>query len=179
MIRINLLPKDDRQPEWPLKRIYAIISGALLVVLILAFAGTTIQFWHKERQIVEARNQYELLRPTEVIMQDTSLKQQTVNAKNNILTNLTNERKSWAPIIGHLATLTTPRIWFTELSTINKDAIKVIGIADNYQEISTFLQRLEQDTIFAEPVLVQAELDPKNAKAITKFEIIVKLRGMK
>lgn len=177
MIRINLLPPAERQPDWPLNRLFAIIGSALAIILLLVYCSTVFMIWQKERQLTEERNQYELLRPTEVAMKTAVTKQQTISAKNAILVNLTNERKSWPPLITHLAMLTTPRIWFTELGAVNKDAIKIVGLADNYQEIATFLQRLEQDGIFAEPSLVQAEIMSDN-KA-TKFEITVKLKGIK
>lgn len=179
MIRINLLPLADRKQKWPLKKIFAIISGLLVFTLIMIYASSAIVIWQKERQIAEVQNQYELLRPTEAVMNESFAKQHTINTKNDVLTNLTNQRRSWSPIITHLATLTTSRVWFTDLGVVNKDAIKIVGIAENYQEVATFLERLEQDTVFTEPQLVQAELTPVNNKKVTKFEIVAKFKGIK
>lgn len=179
MIRINLLPPYERQPSLPINRLFLIAGCIFFIVLIAIYSYDVIYIWHNERQIIEARNQYELLRPTESVMLAANSKQQNIQAKNNILVNLTKERKSWPPIITHLASLTTPRIWFTELGSTDKDTIKIIGLADNYQELATFLQRIEQDSLLAEPSLVQAEAASNHATPATKFEITVKLKELK
>lgn len=179
MIRINLLPPHERQPSWPLQRLFIMIGCIVSVLAVASYSYGVIYIWHTERQIVEARNQYELLRPTESVMSVANSKQQNIQAKNNIMVNLTKERKSWPPIITHLASLTTSRVWFTDLASIDKDTIKIIGLADNYQEVATFLQRIEQDSLLAEPSLVQAEVSSNPAAPATKFEITVKLKGMK
>lgn len=179
MIRINLLPLHERQSALPLHRLFMIIGCIFLIITFAAYSYGVITIWHTERLLSEARNQYELLRPTESAMLAANAKQQTVQAKNNIMVNLTKERKSWPPVITHLASLTTPRIWFTELGSVDKDTVKIIGLADNYQELATFLQRLEQDSLLAEPALVQAEASANPAAPTTKFEITVKLKGMR
>lgn len=181
MIRINLLPQTERKSDWSLTRLFEISGGFLAVTLMLIYALTACIVWQKERETSEVRNQYELLRPTEAAMHDSLSKQQLIIAKNDILVILTKERKSWHAIIARLATLTTPRLWFTELGAVNTDSIKIIGIADNYQEIAVFLQRLEQDAVFIEPSLVQAEITTINSNktALTKFEIVVKVKGLK
>lgn len=180
MIRINLLPETERRSDWPLKKLYKVTSCFLAIILILIYSYNVYIIWHTGREIADLKKQYELLRPTEAVMQDALSKQQVITAKNDILVNLTNERKTWPAVITHLATLTTPRVWFTELGTVNSDSIKIIGLADNYQELAIFLQHLEQDTVFTEPSLVQADTTRNNNRnSITKFEIVVKLKGLK
>lgn len=178
MIRINLLPPSERRSQWPLDRIM-LVSGLLIVFCCVSIYSYNIFYtWRLEKEIADMKNQYELLRPTQAVMVSANAKQQILNSKSNILVNLTNSRKQWPPMITHLADITTPQIWFTELGVTDKDLIKITGLAANYQELAVFLGRLEHDDMFADPSLVQAEIGP-NPAAPAKFEIVLKLKGMK
>ncbi|MGI6091433.1 MAG: PilN domain-containing protein [Veillonellaceae bacterium] len=179
MLRINLLPLSERSPKYPIKIIIGLVSCLLLISFTAIYCYNSFIIWNLERQITETRNQYELLKPTQQAMIYAGNKQQTINAKNNILTTLTNERKPWPPIINHLAAMTTPRVWFTEISEADKETLKIIGIAADYQELAAFLRNLEKDKMFADPMLVHADSSPSQAIIGTRYEITVKLRGMK
>lgn len=178
MIRINLLPPSERRSKWPLSRIM-LMSGLLIVFCCVSIYSFNIFYtWRLEKEIADMKNQYELLRPTQTVMVSANAKQEALNRKNNILVNLTNSRKQWPPMIAHLAEATTSQIWFTELGVTDKELVKITGLAANYQELAVFLGRLEHDELFAEPALVQAEISPSPA-APAKFEIVLKLKGMK
>lgn len=179
MIRINLLPPLQRRPKYPANWIIGFISALIFVSCTALYCYNVFVIWNLERQITESQNQYELLRPTQQAMDSAGSAQQVINAKTNILTGLTTERKPWAPIITHLAAITTPRVWFTEVGETDKDTLKVVGIADNYQELATFLQHLEQDGMFVDPSLIQADNSPNQALVGTRYEITFKLKGMK
>lgn len=179
MIKINLLPPSERIPKYPIKRIIGLISCLVVISFTAIYCYNAFVIWNLERQITVTQNQYELLKPTQQAMLNAGNKQQTINAKNNILTSLTSERKPWPPIINHLAAMTTPRVWFTEISEADKETLKIIGIAADYQELAAFLRNLEKDKMFSDPTLVHADSSPSQAIIGTRYEITVKFRGMK
>lgn len=179
MIRINLLPLSERRPKYPAKWIIAIISSFIFIICTAVYCYNTVVIWNYEQQIVEAQNQYELLKPTQQAMIYANNKQQVINAKNNILGTLTNERKPWPIIINHLAAVTTPRVWFTEIGENDKGSLKIVGVAADFQELALFLHNLEKDEMFTEVTLNQADSTPNQAVTGTRYEIIVKLRGIK
>lgn len=179
MIRINLLPPSERRPKYPFKLIVGLVSCLIFISCATVYCYNALVIWSLERQITDTQNRYELLKPTQQAMISSGSKQQTINAKNNILITLTNARKPWPPIINHLAAITTQRVWFTEIGENDKETLKIIGIAADYQELAAFLRNLEKDEMFAEPTLVHADSSPNQAIIGTRYEITVKLKGMR
>lgn len=177
MIRINLLPPERRSPKWPFKRMVAGISVLTLLLCVLWYGSGVVRLWQAERQFAEITAKYELLRPTEQKMNDALKKQQMITAKNNTLVNvLTKDRKSWYSIIIYFGAIMPPHVWLNEVAAVDKDGIKVTGMAMNYPDIANLLQKMEHDDMFSDPVLVKADYDP--ALAATKFEISVKIKGL-
>ena len=93
-----------------------------------------------------------------------------------MLVKLTKERKSWYAIVSRFGIITPPQIWLTELGASDKNVILIKGNALTYPDLANFMQQLEGDEFFAEPVLIKAEKDAKFAT--TRFEMTVKLKGM-
>jgi len=176
MIRINLLPLAERQSIWPVNRL--LLGAACLVFMILSsiYSYSLFAVWNMERQLQNTRNQYQLLQPTRTIMTSAKNKQQQFDKKNVILVELTKERRSWYGIIEHLTAVTSPQIWFTEMVKSDKGTIQMKGWAETYQIVAEFMQTMENDPSFIEPVLTNVEKDP--VTQATKFEIVIKPRGI-
>ncbi|WP_378956334.1 PilN domain-containing protein [Pelosinus sp. sgz500959] len=176
MIRINLLPVTERQPKWPVNRL--LVATGLLVIMVLSsiYTYTLYDVWSLERQLQNTRNQYQLLQPTRTLMASAKNKQQQFDKKNNIVTLLTKERRSWYGIIQHLTADTSPHIWFTELAKSDKGAIQIKGWTATYPLVAEFMQTIEQDQFFIEPTLTNVERNGMTQTAT--FEILVKPRGI-
>jgi type IV pilus assembly protein PilN len=178
MIQINLMPLTERTIKWPLLRIFLIAGIIVGVIFSSIYSYNLYTIWCMERIIVNLNNQYELLRPTQAKIMIVSGKQQAIVAKNNILIGLTNERKSWHTIITHLGVAVTSQMGLTELTIADNNMLKIKGVTNNYSEVVRFLQTIEQDKIFEDPVLLKAESN-FSALQVAKFEMTVKLKGMK
>jgi len=176
MIRINLLPPDERPSQWPVNRL--LLGTTFLIIMIFSsmYSYSLFEVWNMEKQLKDTRNQYQLLQPTRVVMTSAKNKQQQIDKKNNVLTVLTKERRSWYGIIEHLTAVTSPQIWFTEMIKSDKDTIQIKGWAATYLVVAGFMQTMESDQFFIEPVLTSVEKDP--VTQATKFEIVVKPRGI-
>jgi len=176
MIRINLLPPDERQPELPLGRICLLVGLLVSVILFSIYGYGMYTIADMERQIHDTRIQYELLRPTQEKMLATSTQQQLINTKNNLLVMLTKERKSWHAIMTHFGVVITPNVWLTEIGLADKNALRIKGVAASYPELASFVKKVEQDDWLSEATLVNSENNPSlNA---TGFELLVKIKGM-
>lgn len=176
MIRINLLPLAERQSKWPVNRLF-IMAGCFIALLLTSIYSYNIfETWNVEKNLQETRNQYQLLQPTLVTMTNANNKQQLLTKKNNILTGLTKERQSLHGVIEHLATVTLPQVWFTDVTKSDKGAIHIKGWSATYPLVAEFMQIMEKDPFFIEPVLGNVEKDVMTQA--TKFEIVVKPRGI-
>ena len=174
MIRINLLPLAERQPKWRTGRIFGTLVVLVLGVFLSVWGYFQFMLVHTERNLEEAKNRHQLLRPSRQAMLAANAKQQGIDAKDNVLIALTRERTSWYAILTQLGAKTPPELWFTDL-TIDKSLLKLTGMAKSTPDLAAFMRKLEQDDLFAEPTLVKAERDITTFA--TKFEITLKIKG--
>lgn len=176
MIRINLLPPQERHTNICLSPVIAAVSGLMLTVFAVLYGYGYYCEVSLTQKINETRNQFELLRPTQEKMLIAAQKQQQLGVKNNILIALTGERKSWHAILSHLGTITPEQVWLIELSNSDKNMLSIKGMAATYPDLAEFMQKLGQGNLFTDPVLIKAERD--QGLAATRFEISVKVKGM-
>jgi type IV pilus assembly protein PilN len=177
LIKINLLPPEQRQPLWPVNSLMA-TAGIIVIVLCLSIYGYSFaRIWLIESDLQQTRSQLEALRPVQEAMAAAASKQQAIDKKNSIIVALGNSQKSWSGVVRHLSALTADKIWFTELGKNDRNQLKISGLAVNYPDIAEFMSKLEADQAFTAPALVRAEqqIEPVSA---TKFEIVVTVKEM-
>lgn len=179
MIRINLLPPEERQPKLPLTRIFTVIAAVFASSLLAIYSYGFFAILNLESKLQDTRIQYELLKPTQEKMQAANAMLQEINAKNAILVTLTQERKSWHSIMTHIGVLTTPNVWLTEVGLVEKNSLKIKGMAASYPDLAGFIKKLEQDELFVDTVLLNAEkFNANQAAGVASFELSVKVKGM-
>lgn len=175
-IKINLMPPGERQPRWPVNRIFLGAAAVALCLLIAVAAYNQYIIWDLEARIAAAEQQANLLKPTQEKMVLANSQNQLSTAKNNLLVKLTAERKPWHGVMTHLGMVTPTQVWFTDLAVMEKNGIKLKGSSLTYADLTNFLQQLEQDEVLYEPALVKVERD--QTLAVTNFEMTVKIKGM-
>lgn len=173
MIRINLLPPEERLPKWRTGRIIAVWSLTLLFLLATAYAVSLGLVYHTERQLAQIRSRYEMLQPEREKMAQAEARQQALQQKTALLAKLATEKTDRYPVLAQLGAKLPPELWLTGLD-IEKDSLKIAGMAKSYPDLAAFLQRLEQDELLADPALVKAEQD--KALPAQRFEMTAKIR---
>ncbi|QDR80330.1 PilN domain-containing protein [Sporomusa termitida] len=175
-IKINLLPPDERQEFWPVNRLFAVAALLVFMCFCVFAVYNAYTIATLEDRLTAAQQQLELLRPTQAKMASANSQQQAINAKTNLLAKLTTERKPWYALVARLAVIMPPQIWLDELGTGDKNTFKLKGNALTYPDLAAFMQLLEQDDLFTEPVLIRAERDQQ--LMVTRFEMNVKIKGL-
>lgn len=176
MIHINLLPITERRHKYPLTRIFVNISVVVLVVLVSNYSYGLYHIISMERQLHSLENKYQVLYPTEQKMVVANSQQQLITNKNNVVNTLNKGRIPWYGIVNHLGTVTPEDVKLTEVSLTEKNNLRFKGTAKSYPDIGTFMQLLEKDSFFSEPVLITA--DATTTLMMANFEISVKLKEM-
>lgn len=176
MMQINLLPVNERASHFSLSRIIGVSSCFLLLVAAVLYGYGLYTEFMLEQELQQARNQYDLLRPTQQNMLMAAQKQRIIANKNSILTTLTKDRKSWHAVLAHLGTATPEQVWLTDVSQGNENLLRMKGGAAAYPDVAAFMDNLARDSFFAEPVLIKAEQDAE--MAVVRFELSVKIKGM-
>lgn len=174
-IRINLLPSDQRPPEWHYGRLLLLPVALVLLIIAAIYGYGEYRCWDLEQQLARTRSHYESLVPVEQQMTVAQTRQGAVKARENVMMKVGSNRNSWYATIAHLGSFMPRQVWLTEIAAAHKDVLQMKGNSVNYPELVTFLGRLEKDKKFIDPTLLKAEQNDK--EMLTKFEISVKIGG--
>ena len=175
-IRINLLPPEQQPPKWRYGRILLLPVVLMLLVIGALFGYGEYRYWSLEHELIQTRSRYESLASGEQQMRIAQTRLAAVQAREKILLQLNNGRYSWHGAMSHLGVFMPRRVWLTEIGSAQKGVVLLKGNALNYEELVTFLSKLEQDRFFVDPTLLKAEQNERGS--LTQFEITAKIRGL-
>lgn len=175
MIRINLLPKEERKSTLRTGWLYASIFGLLFFSFAFIYAYHAVKILSLENEIQAMQRQDALNRLTQQKMNLAGQKVQSIAVKQQTVETLSQERVSWSAVLTHLSAAMIPEVWLTEVSG-EKGVLHLKGGAEDYSFIAMFLQQLSGDSLFTAPTLVNAAKDVK--QPMTQFEIAVQVKGL-
>ena len=175
-IRINLLPPEQQPPKWRYGRLLLLPVVLMLLVIGALFGYGEYRYWSLEQELIQTRSRYESLASGEQQMRIAQTRLAAVQAREKILLQLNNGRYSWHGAMSHLGVFMPRRVGLTEIGSAQKGVVLLKGNALNYQELVTFLSKLEQDRFFVDPTLLKAEQNERGS--LTQFEITAKIRGL-
>ena len=175
-IRINLLPPQQQPPKWRYGRLLLLPVVLMLLVIGALFGYGEYRYWSLEQELIQTRSRYESLASGEQQMRIAQTRLAAVQAREKILLQLNNGRYSWHGAMSHLGVFMPRRVWLTEIGSAQKGVVLLKGNALNYEELVTFLSKLEQDRFFVDPTLLKAEQNERGS--LTQFEITAKIRGL-
>lgn len=175
-IRINLLPPEQQPPKWRYGRLLLLPVVLMLLVIGALFGYGEYRYWSLEQELIQTRSRYESLASGEQQMRIAQTRLAAVQAREKILLQLNNGRYSWHGAMSHLGVFMPRRVWLSEIGSAQKGVVLLKGNALNYQELVTFLSKLEQDRFFVDPTLLKAEQNERGS--LTQFEITAKIRGL-
>ena len=175
-IRINLLPPEQQPPKWRYGRLLLLPVVLMLLVIGALFGYGEYRYWSLEQELIQTRSRYESLASGEQQMRIAQTRLAAVQAREKILLQLNNGRYSWHGAMSHLGVFMPRRVWLTEIGSAQKGVVLLKGNALNYQELVTFLSKLEQDRFFVDPTLLKAVQNVRGS--LTQFEITAKIRGL-
>lgn len=142
-----------RFPAWRTGRI---VLAVFLVVFV--FCGGVYGFneaalYGAKRQLDDARNRGELLRPMQAKKLQADAKLEAISQKQTILNNLTKERLSCYAVLAGLTAKTPAQLRLTDLE-VDKGLLKIGGMTSSSSELALFIERLKQDATLTEPTVV-------------------------
>ena len=175
-IQINLLPIEQRPPRWHYGRLLLLPVVVVLIVVGAFFVYGEYQYWELDQQLSESRRRYETLTKSEQQMRIAQTRQAAVAARQKILLQISESRKSWHGTMAYLGSFMPRKVWLTEIGSAQKGVLQMKGNAVSYSDLVLFLGKMEQDGTFVEPALLKAEQNEKDS--LTKFEITARVRGM-
>ncbi len=176
-LSVNLLAPQER-PNADLSRRCIFLISVFCVLLILAKYGHGV--YKKsllEEELRATTQQYQILRSSELMMTAAEDKWLKIQARDQVLLQLSKERVAWHAVLAHLGTVVPQAIYLTEVNSGDNGVIAIKGRAATSPEILNFVRLLEKDNLFDQPNILTVSQDD-GVEAGARFEIIVKIKGL-
>lgn len=179
MIRINLLPHNQRRPQIPYLRVSLFFVVVFLLIVGGIYAVQELSVWSLEKDKVALQAYYEELLPVRQAMEQAGDKQKQIDAKMVLVKELEKSRTTSYNVVPRISAQLTKGIWLNE-TKVNKDdgqTITLLGETADYKELANFISRLEAESLFSSVTIKSTEGDIK--AGTLKFTLDLKLKGSK
>lgn len=176
MIRINLLPPEERRPEIPYARVSLSFVGLFLLLLVIIYGVQCARIWSSEKALLTVRSRYIQLQPEREAMEQAADKQRQIEAKMVVVNQLVKTRTAPYNVVPRVAALMNENVWLdeTKVNQNNDKVVELKGSTFAYEDLVQFVSRLEQDELFKTVILKSTEGDIKGG--ILKFTLEMKLK---
>lgn len=177
MIRINLLPRDERQVRRniQLPKIGALMPVlALLLVAALFTAFSVVQAMQVSRlkgDIARAEQETEKLRPQIQMIQELTHKREELTRRLNVISNLDKTRLWRVKLVDELSKCVPDHLWLTNYEETGGDKIAIEGVTFSNLLVADFMSRLEASPLYGNVDLVVAEKGTIDQRNVVKFKI--------
>lgn len=172
MIKINLMPQAKMISFWQVRYLYAFV--AMFIIFLSAVWGFLIYTeYNLESDLQEARQQHELFKPTLTQAHHADAKLQLITTRQTLLLTLTKERLPLYAGITRIGAIIPDGVWLTELKS-DRNGLRVSGMAKTFPELTSFLKKIQEDTLFTNFSLNRTEYNKGN----TQFEFTVQFKEL-
>ena len=181
MIRINLLPRDERQVR---RKIVLPNLGAMVPVFaLLAVAGLLVAFSviqamqvaRLKADIAHAREEAEKLRPQIQTIQELTQKREELTRRLNVIASLDKNRLWRVKLVDELSRCVPEHLWLSNYEEIGPDQVKIEGVTFSNLLVADFMSRLEASPLYGDIDLVVAEKGQIDQRNVVKFTITAKM----
>lgn len=177
MIRINLLPREERQVRRSIQlpKVGAIMPVlALLLVAALFTAFSVVQAMQVSRlksDIARAEREAERLRPQIQTINDLTQKREELTRRLNVITELDKTRLWRVRLVDELSKCVPEHLWLTSYEETGPNQVKVEGVTFSNLIVADFMSRLEASPLYGNVDLVVAEKGTIDQRNVVKFTI--------
>jgi type IV pilus assembly protein PilN len=177
MIRINLLPREERQVRRSIQfpKVGAIMPVlALLLVAALFTAFSVVQAMQVSRlksDIARAEREAERLRPQIQTINELTSKREELTRRLNVITELDKTRLWRVRLVDELSKCVPEHLWLTSYEETGPNTVKVEGVTFSNLIVADFMSRLEASPLYGNVDLVVAEKGTIDQRNVVKFTI--------
>ena len=181
MIRINLLPREERQ----VRRSIALPKlGALMPVFVLLFVVAlfaafsliqTMQVGRLKADIARAQQEAEKLRPQIETINELTQKREELKRRLNVITTLDKNRLWRVKLVDELSRCVPEHLWLTSYEETSAEDVKIEGVTFSNLIVADFMSRLEASPLYGNVDLVVAEKGTIDQRNVVKFTLTAKM----
>jgi Tfp pilus assembly protein PilN len=178
MIRINLLPRDEkarRQVSMNVKAGELVIHLALFVAVMLVVAGTAMSqrmaLGTLQKSIAEVDAQCRALAPQIERVNRLAQERAELDLRLGIISKLEKGRTQSVRVMDELARCLPDHLWLSAAGQESDNRLKIEGMTFSNLVVSDFMSNLERNPMFANVELEIAERADMGEHSVVKFRI--------
>ena len=181
MIRINLLPREERQVQrnialpklGALMPIFALLAVAALFVAFSLIQ--TMQVGRLKTDIARAQREAEKLRPQIETIKELTLKREELTRRLDVIVALDKNRLWRVKLVDELSRCVPEHIWMTAYEETAVDRVKLQGVTFSNLLVADLMSRLEASPLYGDVDLVVAEKGTIDQRSVVNFTITAKM----
>jgi type IV pilus assembly protein PilN len=178
MIRINLLPKEEKAPRQVAISFKAgdmVVPAVLLVTSALVIAGMALSQYSRAtslaRSIADVDEQSRLLAPQIERVNRLAQERAELDLRLGIIAKLEKGRAQSVRLMDDLARCVPDHLWLTSATQDAGSSLSVEGVTFSNLVVSDFISRLERSPMFANVELEFAERGTLTDRDVVKFRL--------
>jgi type IV pilus assembly protein PilN len=176
MIRINLLPRDERKTRRSIQfpKVGALMPVLVLILVIALFAAVsvfqTLQIGRLKSDIARAEQEAAKLKPQIQTIQDLTQKREELQRRLNVIADLDKTRLQRVKLVDELSRCVPEHLWLTSYEeTGNK--VQIEGVTFSNLLVADFMTRLEASPLYGSVDLLVAEKGTIDQRNVVKFKV--------
>jgi type IV pilus assembly protein PilN len=177
MIRINLLPREERQVRrsFTLPKVGTLMPVLVLLLVVALFAAIsvvqTLQVGRLKADIARAEQESEKLRPQIQTIQELTRKRGELERRLNVITELDKGRLVRVRLVDELARCVPQHLWLAGYEESAQNQITIEGVTFSNLIVADFMTRLEASPLFGSVDLLVAEKGTIDQRNVVKFKL--------
>jgi len=175
MIRINLLPAEDRtkKREFRLPEMSTVYLVASIAVFVAAILVAGFLQKHKvrslEAKIEVAREEQKKLAPQLAKIKQITKEREEVNRRLNLITSLDKHRYYRVNLLNDVSYKLPKNCWLTDISEVSPNRFNLDGITFSNYTVADIMMNLEKSPVFTQVDLRIAERGEIKDRKVMKF----------
>jgi type IV pilus assembly protein PilN len=181
MIRINLLPREERQARrsFTMPKMGAVVPVLALVGVAALFGAfsviQTLQVGRLKTDIARARADAEKLRPQIQTIQELTQKREELQRRLGVISTLDKNRLWRVKLVDELSRCVPDHLWLSAYEETGPDAVKIDGVTFSNLLVADFMSRLEASPLYGQVDLIVAEKGTIDQRNVVKFTVTAKM----
>lgn len=176
MIRINLLPREERQARRAIQlpKLGTLMPVLVLLLVVALFAAVsvfqTLQIGRLKADIARAEQEAEKLRPQIRTIQELTQKREELQHRLTVIGDLDKGRLQRVKLVDELSRCVPEHLWLTSYEeTGNK--VQIEGVTFSNLLVADFMTRLEASALYGTVDLLVAEKGTIDQRNVVKFKV--------
>ena len=176
MIRINLLPRDERKTrrKMQLPKIGSVMPVLVLLLVIALFGAVsvfqTLQIGRLKSDIARAEQEAAKLRPQIQTIQDLTKKREELQRRLNVIQDLDKTRLQRVMLVDELSRCVPEHLWLTSYEE-SGNKVQIEGVTFSNLLVADFMTRLEASPLYGTVDLLIAEKGVIDQRNVVKFKV--------